>query len=245
MKRPVIFWDVDTQHDFMDHDGKLYVPDAELIKPNLKRLTDYAHDRNIHIVASSDDHTAGDRELSSTPDFEATFPEHCMRGTRGAEKIPETALFAAKIIEPDSVPHDVLARSLWSHGGDVLDIEEAPLFLDADDKPLGNADGQRRPLGAVLGKIDAESEPRSRAIDLQRRGLRETLRLRLVDAVRVDRHRRGDVFAILSDDRQRDGADLDPELRHRFIDRGGPGRLDGRMNRTPANRGSPSAKTDS
>ncbi|MGH7633029.1 MAG: cysteine hydrolase family protein [Gemmatimonadaceae bacterium] len=120
MKRPVIFWDVDTQRDFMDHDGKLYVPDAESIKPNLKRLTDYAHDRDIHIVASSDDHTAGDRELSPTPDFEQTFPEHCLHGTPGAEKIPETAIFAAKIIEPDPVPHDVLARSLWSHGGDVL-----------------------------------------------------------------------------------------------------------------------------
>ena len=120
MKRPVIFWDVDTQRDFMDRDGKLYVPDAEAIKPNLKRLTDYAHDRAIHIVASADDHAAGDRELSATPDYQETFPEHCMRGTPGAEKIPETTIFAPKIIEPDPVMHDALSRELWSHSGDVL-----------------------------------------------------------------------------------------------------------------------------
>jgi nicotinamidase/pyrazinamidase len=120
MKRPVIFWDVDTQHDFMDPEGKLYVPGAEKIKPNLKRLTDYAHERQVHIVASADDHVPGHRELSEKPDFEETFPEHCMRGTPGAEKIAETKLFAPFIIEPDPIAHQELARKLWSHGGDVL-----------------------------------------------------------------------------------------------------------------------------
>lgn len=120
MKRQVIFWDVDTQRDFMDHDGALYVPGAEEIKPHLARLTTYAHERQIHIVASADQHAAGDKELSATPDFRETFPPHCMRGTPGAEKIPETQVFAPLIIEPDPMSHDDLARRLWSHGGDVL-----------------------------------------------------------------------------------------------------------------------------
>jgi hypothetical protein len=38
-----VFWDVDTQVDFMSPEGKLYVPGAETIAPNLGRLTDYAH----------------------------------------------------------------------------------------------------------------------------------------------------------------------------------------------------------
>jgi nicotinamidase/pyrazinamidase len=120
MKRPLIFWDVDTQHDFMDPGGKLYVPGAEDIKPRLKRLTDYAHERQVHIVASADDHVPGHRELSANPDFQETFPEHCMRGTPGVEKIPETTLFSPIIIEPDPIPHQELVRKLWSHGGDVL-----------------------------------------------------------------------------------------------------------------------------
>lgn len=120
MKRPVIFWDVDTQHDFMDAKGKLYVPAAEEIKANLKRLTDYAHEQQVHIVASADDHVPGHKELSEHPDFHETFPEHCMRGTPGAEKIAETALFSPMIIEPDEQPHEALSRKLWGHGGDIL-----------------------------------------------------------------------------------------------------------------------------
>jgi nicotinamidase/pyrazinamidase len=120
MKKDVIFWDVDTQHDFMDPDGKLYVPDAESIASNLARLTRYAHDHGIPIVASADDHVPDHRELSATPDFRETFPEHCMRGTPGAEKIAETALDAPMIIEPAPIDHAELARRLATHRGDVL-----------------------------------------------------------------------------------------------------------------------------
>ena len=116
----VIFWDVDTQHDFMDASGKLYVPDAESIKPNLKRLTDYAHERGIRIVATADDHEPGHRELSATPDFRETFPEHCMRGTPGASKIPETALAAPVVVEPSPTPREQLTRLLHTRDGDVL-----------------------------------------------------------------------------------------------------------------------------
>ena len=55
----VIFWDVDTQYDFMRADGKLYVPEAEQIIPNLKKLADYAHAHGIRVIASADDHVVG------------------------------------------------------------------------------------------------------------------------------------------------------------------------------------------
>jgi nicotinamidase/pyrazinamidase len=120
MKRPVIFWDVDTQHDFMDADGSMYVPNAELIKPKLQHLTQYAHEHGIPIVASSDDHALEHPEISSAPDFRETFPPHCMRGTMGAEKIPQTALRAPLVIEPDPIPHEKLVRRLEPHDGDIL-----------------------------------------------------------------------------------------------------------------------------
>jgi nicotinamidase/pyrazinamidase len=120
MKQPVIFWDVDTQHDFIDPDGTLYVQGAELIKPKLAQLTEYAHAKGIRIVASSDDHEVEHAEISATPDYKTTFPQHCMRGTHGAQKIAETSLVAPMVIEPVAIPHETLVRALSSHGGDVL-----------------------------------------------------------------------------------------------------------------------------
>jgi nicotinamidase/pyrazinamidase len=113
-----LFWDVDTQVDFMHAAGKLYVPDAEEIIPTLAALTDYAHRRGIRIVASSDDHVPGHRELSTTPDFKTTFPDHCMRGTAGQRKILETALQDPLVIEPE--PDASLAAKLRAHDGDLL-----------------------------------------------------------------------------------------------------------------------------
>jgi len=115
-----IFWDVDTQVDFMRADGRLYVTGSETIIPVLARLTDYAHRKGIRILASADDHVQGHRELSDTPDWITTFPEHCMRGTPGQRKIAETRLRNPLVIEP--VPEDsaALAARVLAHQGDIL-----------------------------------------------------------------------------------------------------------------------------
>ena len=88
MKR--ILWDVDTQVDFMEPSGKLYVPNARDVAPAMERLVDAVRAARLVHVASADDHELTDPELSDTPDFRNTFPRHCLRGTRGAEKILET-----------------------------------------------------------------------------------------------------------------------------------------------------------
>jgi len=115
-----IFWDVDTQVDFMRPDGKLYVPGAEAIVPQLKRLTDYAHSHGIRIVASADDHLPSHRELSATPDFRETFPPHCMHGTEGQRKIPETALEHPLLIDPAAQDPTILLGKVAGHSGDIL-----------------------------------------------------------------------------------------------------------------------------
>ena len=43
-----------------------------------------------------------------------------MRGTMGAEKIPQTALRDPFVLEPDEVAHETLVRRLQPHSGDVL-----------------------------------------------------------------------------------------------------------------------------
>ena len=85
-----ILWDVDTQVDFMEPSGKLYVPGANDVAAAMERLVDAARAAKLVHVASADDHELTDPEISDTPDFQNTYPPHCLRGTRGAEKILET-----------------------------------------------------------------------------------------------------------------------------------------------------------
>jgi nicotinamidase/pyrazinamidase len=83
VSRRIIFWDVDTQTDFMLPGGKLYVPGAEKLIPNLDRLTDQARKDRVFLVSDACVHSPDD------PEFQR-FPPHCVRGTTGAEIIPET-----------------------------------------------------------------------------------------------------------------------------------------------------------
>lgn len=91
MKNRIIFWNVDTQYDFMRSHGKLYVQGAELIEPNLSQITALARKHKKVIVNTADWHTPGSKELSATPDFVNTFPEHCMESTSGAMYVKATA----------------------------------------------------------------------------------------------------------------------------------------------------------
>jgi nicotinamidase/pyrazinamidase len=118
--KTTIFWDVDTQVDFMLSSGKLYVAGSEEIIPVLGRLTEYAHAHGIRIIASADEHMAGHRELSSQPDWKQTFPEHCMQGTAGQQKIAETRLDNPLVIEPAPQDPAALAARVRAHRGDIL-----------------------------------------------------------------------------------------------------------------------------
>jgi nicotinamidase/pyrazinamidase len=83
VSRKFIFWDVDTQADFILPGGKLYVPGAEKLLPNLGLLVGAARDGRVFLVSSGDAHTAEDPELRQ-------WPPHCMRGTAGAAIVAET-----------------------------------------------------------------------------------------------------------------------------------------------------------
>jgi len=93
-KPRTIFWNVDTQYDFMRSDesfkGALAVPGARGIEKRLEHLTRIADRRYIPIVNTADWHTPKSKEISATPDYVTTFPPHCMQGTQGAEYIPAT-----------------------------------------------------------------------------------------------------------------------------------------------------------
>jgi nicotinamidase/pyrazinamidase len=115
-----IFWDVDTQVDFMVPEGKLYVPDAMAITSNLERLTRHARENGIPRVASVDDHTLGDPEISDAPDFRETFPPHCLRGTPGQEKIAATAMRSPVVVPNRQEDPSGLRARVRAHRGEIL-----------------------------------------------------------------------------------------------------------------------------
>ncbi len=97
-----VFWDVDTQADFMLPGGKLYVPGAEKLIPNLRRLVDAAREGKVLLVSSADAHTPQDDEFHE-------WPPHCLKSTPGQQKIPET-LTGKPLVVPNRPGADLPAR---------------------------------------------------------------------------------------------------------------------------------------
>ena len=96
-----LFWNVDTQIDFVEPEGKLYVEGAEQLKPVWKEIKLLAEKHQIHVVNTADFHWPGSNELSETPDFISTFPPHCMANTEGAEYVEETQPENALVVNWD------------------------------------------------------------------------------------------------------------------------------------------------
>jgi nicotinamidase/pyrazinamidase len=94
----VIFWKVDAQEDFMKPGGKLYVPGAEKLLPNLRQLTNAAREGRVFLVSHGCVHDVND------PEF-AQFPPHCIRGSAGAKLVPEA--LAEKFV---TIPNESTAK---------------------------------------------------------------------------------------------------------------------------------------
>lgn len=118
----IVFWEVDTQADFMLPGGKLYVPGAEKIIPNLKRLVNAAREGRVFLVSDACRHTRND------PEFK-TFPPHCIRGTRGARIIPE-GLAQTFVTVPNDAAYQLPAEIL-----DNQQIVIEKQTLDVFDNP--------------------------------------------------------------------------------------------------------------
>jgi nicotinamidase/pyrazinamidase len=78
-----------------------------------------AREAGIAHVASADDHELTDTEISESPDFQTTYPPHCLRGTRGAAKIDETA-------QDDPVPLGLtVVPEHWLRGREFLLLKKS------------------------------------------------------------------------------------------------------------------------
>ncbi len=104
MSCSALLWDVDTQVDFIHPDGRLVVPGADTVTPEMALLVGWARENAIVHVASADDHELTDPEISDEPDFTSTYPPHCLRGTRGVQKIAETEQLDPLVLSHTAYP---------------------------------------------------------------------------------------------------------------------------------------------
>lgn len=79
-----VFGFIDIQKDFMNKDGALYVPNAESIKGNIKKLVNFAQECKLPIFFTQDQHDGSESEMVKNG---GPFPLHCMKETTGAENI--------------------------------------------------------------------------------------------------------------------------------------------------------------
>jgi nicotinamidase/pyrazinamidase len=97
LEGPLVFVDVDTQRDFLEPSGALYVPGSSEILDNLATLTDFARDHGIPVLATSCAHTLEDAEEI------AQFGPHCMVGTPGQQRVKQTAWQGGWVLGPSDV----------------------------------------------------------------------------------------------------------------------------------------------
>ncbi len=133
-----VFVDVDTQRDFLDVAGALHVPRSDEIRPNLSRLTQCAIERGFPIIATACAHTLDDEELRH-------FPPHCLAGTVGQSRIPETEVGDAVVLGVDARLEGEPPRHL------TLEKREYDVFSRSDATAIMARYNKDKPTFVVYG----------------------------------------------------------------------------------------------
>jgi nicotinamidase/pyrazinamidase len=117
--RDYIFWEVDVQADFMLPGGKLHVPGAEKLLPNIRKLTDAARRGEAFLVSHGCFHPPNDPEFKQ-------FPPHCLKGTAGAEFVPEA--LAANFVRLENDVNAKLPEDLFKYQQIILEKQTLDIF---------------------------------------------------------------------------------------------------------------------
>lgn len=115
-----VFFDVDTQLDFLYPAGALYVPGAEQIVANIARLNRYAAANHIPLISDTDAHSENDPEFLH-------WPPHCVAGTLGQRKPPSTLLERRAVVSATALLNQ------WPQGIQQILLEKQT--LDAFSNP--------------------------------------------------------------------------------------------------------------
>jgi nicotinamidase/pyrazinamidase len=135
MKKDLIFWDVDTQFDFMRPEGKLYVPGAETIIEKVSEVRKFALDHGHSIIGDIDWHKTENEEISNNPDFKETFPPHCMAGETGSERVGYIGELPIEYVQIHEMGTEALRNLIGNEQFHVIIRKDS---IDAFDNPNTN-----------------------------------------------------------------------------------------------------------
>jgi nicotinamidase/pyrazinamidase len=101
-----VFFDIDTQLDFVTPAGALYAPGAERVIAAVARLNRHAASSGIVLVSTTDAHAENDAEFSQ-------WPPHCVSGTLGQRKAQATLLENSVVVpNRDGLPETAGAAQI-------------------------------------------------------------------------------------------------------------------------------------
>ncbi|MGH7248303.1 MAG: cysteine hydrolase family protein, partial [Pseudomonadota bacterium] len=87
-----VFFDIDTQIDFLYPAGALYAPGAESVLAAIARLNRHAGAAGIPVISTMDAHSENDPEFRQ-------WPPHCVVETAGQRK-PASTLLEKRVVIP-------------------------------------------------------------------------------------------------------------------------------------------------
>ncbi|MEM9691315.1 MAG: cysteine hydrolase family protein [Myxococcota bacterium] len=177
-----ILVDVDTQYDFCDPSGALYVPESP--HEAFVALVARAKEAGVPILGSVDTHAFDAWEFASNENVgprgeNPRFPDHCVKGTRGWLKVegtlPDRYRFVPNMAVDDEVVRD-LATELGSGRAQALYFEKEvySLFVNPNAQAILEVIAERgaTPLVAIVFGVATDYCVKAATLGLRERGYR-------------------------------------------------------------------------
>jgi nicotinamidase/pyrazinamidase len=125
----VVFFDVDTQIDFLFPAGALAVPGAQKILNQLSALTRFAITKGIQIISTADAHSENDPEFKD-------WPPHCVAGTVGQQKVSTTFAGKPLVLSTDPAALESVRERIAGASQILIEKQKLDAFTNPNLRPL-------------------------------------------------------------------------------------------------------------
>jgi nicotinamidase/pyrazinamidase len=126
-----VFFDVDTQIDFLFPAGALYVPGAEKMIKTFGALTRFAAANRVQIISDTDAHAEDDAEFKR-------WKPHCVTGTAGQQKIANTLLNDRLVLNSAHGSLDAIRSRISGAAQIIVEKQSLDCFTNPNLRPMLN-----------------------------------------------------------------------------------------------------------